>query len=286
MGRSKTSQRIHGLAAEVAARWPGSEAVAEHEGGGAWRLSWHCGPTRQAVQARVEEALPGVRVVLDRTYCRRAYAIQALALVLDGTLRPGRFLADTVQARMDGGIAEPDQAEGRLAALADRLEQAAEQSGLPAWDERGVCDLVAERGVSWLLTPRQPKTDSADVLVMSPAEHLTHRFLPPVEHLTLRGSEEARAWHYRLQTLPARELVDRALAEETLDAADHLAVVGLLAQLRAEWEATEATALARAHEAGASWTDIGTALGITRQSAHARARRRSTGTPTRLSTQH
>jgi len=63
-------------------------------------------------------------------------------------------------------------------------------------------------------------------------------------------------------------------------------VVGLLAQLRAEWEATEATALARAHEAGASWTDIGTALGVSRQSAHARARRRSTGTPTRLSTQH
>ncbi|MEY9210575.1 hypothetical protein ABH917_000021 [Thermobifida halotolerans] len=195
------------------------------------------------------------------------------------------MLAEAVKARMDENIAEPDQAEGRLAALATRLEQAAEQSGLPAWDERAVCDLVGERGVSWLLTPRQPKTDSTDVLVMSPAEHLTHRYLatdlPP---RLMRGAEAA--WHHRLQALPARELLDRALADPDLDAADHLAVVGLLAQLRAEWEATEATALQRAHEAGASWADIGAALGITRQSAHARARRRSTGTPTRLSGQH
>ncbi|UOE22269.1 zeta toxin family protein (plasmid) [Thermobifida halotolerans] len=136
-----------------------------------------------------------------------------------------------------------------------------------------------------ILTPRQPKTDSTDVLVMSPAEHLTHRYLatdlPP---RLMRGAEAA--WHHRLQALPARELLDRALADPDLDAADHLAVVGLLAQLRAEWEATEATALQRAHEAGASWADIGAALGITRQSAHARARRRSTGTPTRLSGQH
>lgn len=64
-----------------------------------------------------EEALPGVRVVLERNYCRRAYAVQVLALVLDGTLEPGRFLAEAVKARTDDGIAEPDQAEGRLAAL-------------------------------------------------------------------------------------------------------------------------------------------------------------------------
>lgn len=53
--------------------------------------------------------------------------------------------------------------------------------------------------------------------------------------------------------------------------------------MRTEIERLEDAALSRAHTAGAAWARIGAALGITKQSAHARAKRRAEKRPTRSS---
>ncbi|WP_306368448.1 hypothetical protein [Nocardiopsis sp. CC223A] len=55
----------------------------------------------------------------------------------------------------------------------------------------------------------------------------------------------------------------------------------LFGQMRTEIERLEDAALSRAHAAGVSWSCIGAALGITKQSAHARAKRRAEGRPAR-----
>jgi hypothetical protein len=95
------------------------------------------------------------------------------------------------------------------------------------------------------------------------------------------AGDAARAWRERAQTMPVRAAVDAALADPDIAAAAALAMVALLPQLRAEQERTEAAAVTAARKAGASWADVGQALGISRQSAYKWAKLRTDGAPSR-----
>jgi len=130
-----------------------------------------------------------------------------------------------------------------------------------------IADLVAERGLAWLLP--DGAGDPADA---EPG-------LAPIEVLTARYATgpAGRAWREQARTMPVRAAVQAALADPDLDTDAALATVALLPQLRAEQEHLEAAAVDAARRVGASWTQVGTALRISKQSAHTWARRRSTG---------
>ncbi|OLT26588.1 hypothetical protein BJF83_20715 [Nocardiopsis sp. CNR-923] len=274
MSRSQTLRR---LAAALAAEHPGCHAQATYDAAERdWTLSWIDGPTT----ASVRERLPADgRAHLRRHHGRRALAVCAVALSLAGRLEGiGRYdrwaLEDTLREHLDQ-IADPQAAGGRTGALADAL-----LADLPERVEAAdIVVAVIDRGLARLL--RQSSTDATsggqDPLAMSPAEYLTSRYAEP--------GRSFLDWSARLTTAPPTALVAAALDDERLDADGHLAVVALLGQMRAEQERLEDRVLAGAHAAGASWARIGAAMGITKQSAHARASRRSTGRPTRASGQ-
>lgn len=233
----------------------------------------------------MRERLPaGDEPDLRRHYSRRALAVGAVQLSLAGELagvgRHDRWaLEDAVHEHL-ARVTDPHLTGGRTGALADALLEHV-RVGASEGPAAALASEVALRGVAHLL--RQPSTDGTsesegdDLLLMSPAECLTARYAAP--------GRPALDWQARLATLPAAELVAAADRDQGLDQAGHLAVLALLGQMRTEIERLEDTALARAHAAGTSWSRIGTALGITKQSAHARAKRRAAGRPTRSSGQ-
>lgn len=281
MSRSRTPQALRALAHEMSAEY-GCRASAAPQGGGAWLLQWSDGPTAADVRARAAKAAPGAEVEVRRTYSPRAWTLAGLRACLAGELdrfgASGSQLARTAERALDQTEApdRPGRGEALLAALADRhLERAGD--GAAAYEER-LLEPLAKEGVACLLTPRQDRPDASDVLAMSPAQHLTARYA--------RG-QDAWAFSMRLRTLPAPDLVAAAQADPGLDRLGRLAVLGLLEEMRRWWEATEAQAFAAARDTGApggaaSWAQIGAVLGISRQGAQDRGKRRTQGGPSRL----
>jgi len=140
----------------------------------------------------------------------------------------------------------------------------------PQPDEYAIADLVAERGLTWLLpAPGEALVDEPE---LTPLEILTACYAT---------GAHARAWQERAQPMPLREAVDAALADPALDQPAALAMVALLPQLRVEQERTEAAAVEAARRVGASWSAVGAALGISKQSAYTWARLRNAGAPSR-----
>ncbi|MFD3685458.1 hypothetical protein ACFWTE_11635 [Nocardiopsis sp. NPDC058631] len=277
MSRSHALRR---LAADLSTEHPGCRAHAEYDTSyREWTLAWTDGPTDDTVRERLPV---GEAIDLRRSYTHRALAVAAIELSLSGDLgKVGRRDRWTLQNALTVHLAartDPHATDGRTGALADALldhlgQQHPDPSEIAA---------AARGGVAHLL--RQPSADAAgegdgDPLVMGPAEYLTSRYAK---------GQAALDWRDRLATAPAAELVAElvaATADEHLDAAGHLAVLALLGQMRADLDRLEDAALTRAHAAGASWARIGAVLGITKQSAHTRAKRRASGRPTRSSPQ-
>lgn len=206
----------------------------------------------------------------------------ALGVCLDGEIDRFGATGSSLAAQARHRLAQTEAPERALpgqelvGALADRyLERA--QDGVAVYEERLLGPLAAE-GVAGLLTPRQANLDATDVLVMSPAQHLTAFYA---------SGEDAWAWRMRLRTLPAPDLVAAAQADTDLDQVGRLAVLGLLEDMRRLWEETEAAAFAAARDTdapggAASWAQIGAVLGISRQGAHERGKRRTRGALSRL----
>lgn len=282
MSRSRTPQLLRGLAAETSDAY-GCRAGATHEGGGAWLMQWTDGPTELDMRARIAAVAPEVEVDLRRAYSPRAWTLAALRACLSGQV--DRFGLDGVQLARQvevelREIDAPDQprdGEQLVAALAERHLDRVEEGA--AVSEERLLQSLATEGPAALLTPRQAKLDASDVLTMSPAQHLTARYA--------RG-EDAWAWRMRLRTLAVSDLVAAASADEDLDRVGRLAVLGLLEEMRRLWEATEAAAFAAARDVEApggqaSWSQIGDVLGISRQGAQDRGKRRAAGGSSRLS---
>jgi hypothetical protein len=281
MSRSRTPQALRKLANDISAAY-GCRASAEHEGGGTWLIQWANGPTQAQMRPRVAKAAPGAEMELRRTYSPRAWTLAALRLCLEGQVdrfgASGSSLALAAEQALTTTEAPDRAAEGEalLAALAERhLERT--EAGAAIYEDR-LLDALAKQGVAPLLTPRQGSLDAGDVLVMSPAQHLTARYVT---------GEDAWAWRMRLRTLPVPGLVAAAQTDPDLDQVGRLAVLGLLEEMRKLWEATEAQAFAAARDASApggaaSWGQIGAVLGISRQGAQDRGKRRAAGGPSRL----
>ena len=280
MSRSRAPQILRKLAADISDAY-GCRAGATHEGGGTWLMQWSDGPTERGMRARIETVTSGVEVDLRRSYSPRAWTLAALRACLTGQV--DRFGIDGIQLAWEverdlRKIEAPDQPrdeERLVAALADRHLERTED--VVSSEER-LLEPLAKEGPAALLTPRQTKLDNTDVLVMSPAQHLTARYA--------RG-EDAWAWRMRLRTLPVEDLVTAAQADEGLDKVGRLAVLGVLEEMRRLWERTEAAAFAAARDVEApggqaSWSQIGDVLGISRQGAQDRGKRRATGGSSRL----
>ncbi|WP_116247709.1 hypothetical protein [Nocardiopsis sp. FIRDI 009] len=279
MSRSRTPHKIRGLMAELADRYPGSRCRAEHDSGTRWQATWIDGPSVDRMRAEVARALPDVELHTIRTYTARSFAQAAVVMAVEGEFGPS--IRGGLEQRAEQHLASldnphQDHATPRVAALADALIE-----HIPDHDrgrEHTLLTPVAKEGLAWLLAPYDPAKADAP-LVMSPAEHLTARYAT--------GADDTE-WRFRLRTLPAPVLVERASADTELDRVGRLAVLGLLDQMRRLWAATEGAAIAAARDAEApggraSWSQIGAALGgISKQGAQDRARRREKGGAVRL----
>jgi hypothetical protein len=278
MSGSDRPRRVRGLAQTLSTRTQ-TDVRATYDNGARWYLEWTDGPTVAEVRAAVVATdLAGAEIRTYRTVSARAVATGAIRLAAAGELTIGRRWSqplDQVRDALDD-VAHPDrprdQREDRMAA---RLLDAATPTDQqwPAPNEYRIADLVAERGLAWLLP------DGA----AAPADQQPG--LTPIEVLTARyaAGPAARAWREQAQTMPLRAAVEAALADPVLDADAAVAMVALLPQLRAEQEHLEAAAVDAARRAGTSWAQVGAALGISKQSAHTWARRRSTGARSRAS---
>ena len=251
-----------------------TEIRVTHDSGARWYLEWTDGPTRTAVRAAVDAAdLAGAEIRLYRTSTARAVALCAVRLAATGELgigqRWGQPLSQ-VQYFLDD-IDHPERpTDEREDQMATKLLAAATPADRQWPDEYRIADLVAERGLAWLLpVPGEAVVDAPE---LSPLEILTARYAT---------GAQSRAWQEQAQTMPVRDAVDAALADPALDRIAALAMVALLPQLRVEQEHTEAAAVDAARRAGASWSAVGAALGISKQSAHTWARLRAAGHPSR-----
>ncbi|WP_017559886.1 hypothetical protein [Nocardiopsis baichengensis] len=235
-----------------------------------WRWEWTDGPAPGQVAEKLGPAAGEVR--LERRLGPRA---AALAVVLQALGRAGHERSDPAAAPPDPATA-PDE---RTGALADALDASAP---LHAAGEPGALarHLREAGGLAALLRPYAgTAADAGDPLAMTPIEHLTDRYAP---HL---GWQAAQAWRERLATMDAADAAERALAEQAPDGPTALAAVALLGELRRAMEERERAAMDAARAAGASYTDLGRALGVKRQVAHTRHHRRGGGAPARLSSQ-
>lgn len=279
---SRTPQALRKLARELSDTH-GCRVEATHESGRQWHLDWTDGPTEAEVRAQVEKVAPEAEVRPRRRYTPRAWVLSGLRALLAGEtdryISDGSHLAWAAELRLATSPTParvgPD--EERLDAMTN-AHLARTPPGAAGYEEELLLEPLLMHGVAPLLIPRQAKLDGTDVLTMTPAEHLTARYA--------RG-EDAWSWTHRLRTLPAPDLVAAAQADADLDLVGRLAVLGLLEQMRRLWENTEAAAFAAARDAAApggagSWPQIGAVLGITKQGAYDRARRRATGGPSRL----
>ncbi|MBB6001334.1 hypothetical protein HNR25_005165 [Streptomonospora salina] len=231
---------------------------------GLWAWTYTDGPAPDTVAAALGPATGHVR--LQRRFSPRATALGA---VLAAQHRP-----------RETGAAHPDRApDARTGALADAL--AARMPDHAADDDRAVAEHLRRIGLAALLHPYTGGTgpDAEDPLAMTPLEHLTDRYAARVD------AEAAAAWRGSLTVLGERQAALCALAEEDADRATRLAAVALLGALRAGLEAMEDRALTAATEAGASYAELGRAMGVARQVAHRRHARRAGRHPSRSSPQ-
>lgn len=273
MAGTDRPRRIRALAQTLSTQTQ-AELRVTHEGGARWYLEWTDGPTRTAVREAVDAAdLAGAEIRLYRTFTARAVALGTVRLAAAGELGIGRRWGQPlsqVQHALDD-VDHPERPiDHREDQMATRLLAAATPADRQWPDEYHIADLVAQRGLAWLLTTTGEET--ADAPDLAPLEILTARYA---------AGGQARAWQEQAQPMPLREAVEAALADPTLDQPTALAMVALLPQLRVEQERTEAAAVDAARRAGASWSAVGAALGISKQSAHTWARLRTTGRPSR-----
>lgn len=231
---------------------------------GVWEWAYTDGPAPDTVAAALGPAAGHVR--LQRRLSPRATAL-------------GAVLAAQGRAR-DAETDRPDRAlDARTGALADAL--AARMPAHAADDDRAVAEHLRSIGLATLLHPYTGGTgpDADDPLAMSPLEHLTARYAARVD------AEAASAWRRSLTVLGERQAALYALADEDADRTTRLAAVALLGALRAGLEAMEDRALTAATEAGASYAQLGRAMGVARQVAHRRHARRAARHPSRSSPQ-
>ncbi|OPC76741.1 hypothetical protein B4N89_45490 [Embleya scabrispora] len=242
MSNRDRAVQVRTLAADLGRRF-GVDVDAVHVHAG-WRIEWRDGPTVATARAwTARRALdPAGAVSLFRDVGRRAWVVAAVRAAMDGVLWSGVASAGPDEARwlLERIVAEreyPDRVDGEREVLVDRL-LAALPADHDSRDDGGlVGGMVAERGVSWLV-----EGEGLDVL--SPAEVLTARYVDT--------RAEVVAWERSLAVLPARVLVERALADPGIDRTTALALVALLPALRVEWAATAAAIRAAAARAMAT----------------------------------
>lgn len=261
MNRDRARQ-VRALVRDLSRR-VGTEIRATYDAG-TWRLEWSDGPTPQMVTADL--AKTDVEITIHRSLSARAVALGAIRLAAAGGFaRQRRPPVDQVEATLDDVDRPELAADDREEHLVERL--LAEAADRPGPLQSRVCELVAERGLGWLVTTAG---------VATPLEILTARYAT---------GAAAVAWRERAESMPVRAAAEAALADSTIDAAGALATLSLLKMLRAEQERAEAQAAAAARQTGATWTQIGAALGITKQSAAKWAANRTAKVPSRASAQ-
>jgi hypothetical protein len=266
---SDRSRRVRAFAHDLSDRLQ-ADIKATYDSGSRWYLEWVDGPTRATVRAAVDTAdLAGAQIRTARGRSVRAAAVAAVRLAAAGEFTIGRRWGvplSQIEHHLDD-IDHPEQTvDEREEHMVGRLLAAATPPGQHWPDDYRIGELVAENGLAWLL----------DGARLTPLEVLTARYAQ---------GEAARAWRERTETMPVRPAVEAALTDPNLEPAAALATLTLLRELRVDQERAEAAAIAAARRAEVSWADIGTALGVSKQSAHKWGSRRAAGASSRASAQ-
>ncbi|MFF2080574.1 hypothetical protein ACFVXG_38150 [Kitasatospora sp. NPDC058162] len=261
------------------------------EGRGKWRVYWTDGPSVTRVSRSIARDLPdltGIR--FDRDHERRPMLLGALRVVATATEERMERLTDRVWGDLESAarehlddVTDPwESATARERAMVERL--LAHTARRDPWgdtfedEDAALAELLRRRGVTWLLEPaadttvpgpvRQAEPDAtADALALTPLELLTARYA---------AGGDRRAWDQGAQPTPAGHLFAQAVGDAGIGKAEALAALSLAAGVRAEADAGEARLIDAARAAGASWTEVGGILGMTKQSA---AERRARLTP-------
>lgn len=237
-----------------------------------WVFTWSDGPTQDTMKKALTAAghtfaRPDWTSEVQRNYSDRALTLTAIRMAAAGE-NFGKHNIYNIQHH-HRNTEHPQRCDDREAAMADRLMAASEvasRSGHAYFSENQMADLVAERGIGWLLEtpseqPGQPEVDLSDratVLGLLTARYATGR--------------QAEDWKRRGQTMGLREAVYAATADPGLvDPRLTLAVLTLIPdfvqELHDEARRIKTRAVTAARRADNHWDQIGAAQGTSKQAA-------------------
>lgn len=259
----------------------------EVEERGRWRVAWTDGPSLTLVISSFQREFPdltGIRY--GRDHERRPLMLGALRAVaaateerLDQLTHPmWGDLESAARTQLDDVTDPWENATTRERAMVDQLLTRTARRDYwgdgPFEDtDAAFAELLRRRGVAWLLEPAPEPTTSAPARQVAPDGPADALVLTPLEFLTDRYAAEAdrRAWEQDAQPMPASRLFAQAADDTGIGKAEALTALGLAAEV----DAREARLIDAARAAGASWTEVGTVLGMTKQSASERRNRLS-----------
>lgn len=236
-----------------------------------WRLQWSDGPTYPRLRTLLEACDTGgidiTTLRMDRIVQDGAVLVQAVRLALSGELPcgPGPQMAGQAHSAAEYAAEYadyPERAQGREAALTQALLAATPPAPHGRPSTAAAIALLAEHGTGWLLTLAPSHDPERAALELLTASYAT--------------GQDAQDWKRSGSIMTAKAAVEVVLADPHASPAARLAALSLTraarAQLLAECDTAELALIDAAKDSGASWTQIGRALGgITKQSASERA---------------
>ncbi len=236
-----------------------------------WILTWNNGPTRAHLAPRVARhahqlGVDASDIELDRIVQPNALPVQAIRLGLAGQLP---LYNSTDIARAITSAAEATDYPDRPADDRERLLAARLASAVPQGDERAIAEFLRARGgIGFLMTPPAEAAPSAPC--GGPAATPVEAALAQLTASYATGPA-ATAWRERAALLPAEAALASVAADRTPPADLACAGLTVLRSNLEDLEHTELALLIAARAGGATWAQIGSALGtVNRQTAQKR----------------
>ncbi|MFH8295118.1 hypothetical protein [Streptomyces sp. NPDC018059] len=204
-----------------------------------WSFEWTDGPTADQVRRaakRIDKEAAAEIAQVHRHYTAQAQALGAIRMRLAGRKLPpyspyGAELAvdEFLQQVPNPAVPKGEREKALLARLLDEATPTpepdiGEQPRRTYPDGRKACELIAKKGIVWLLTPPESAGPQQAAVPLTPLEQLTVRYA--------RGDAFA-AWQDRLTPMPAAAAFAAVLADPDAPPSVTQAALDLLPELHA-----------------------------------------------------